>query len=166
MRSPKSFEHTLTIAAAPATVFNAFFDPHALAVWWQAVRSVTTPVPLGVYAVEWRPSEWADDLLGPLGGVFHGTVIEVRGRAEFTVAECWWVPPSGDPIGPMSLHVTCAPAGNGCLLTVAQRGHEPSPRWDRYYELIARGWHSSLSALKRLAEAGAPPGSSAAEPRS
>lgn len=152
MRNPRAFEHTLTIAAPPAAVFQAFFDPHALASWWQAVRSVTTPVALGVYAVEWKTSEWADDRLGPLGGVFHGTVIDVRDGREFTVAECWWLPPSGDPIGPMSLHVSCAPAGEGCALTVQQRGHESSPRWDRYYELIARGWHSSLAALKRLAE--------------
>ena len=149
----KSFEHTLTIAAAPRVVFNAFFDPAALGAWWQAVRSVTTPVALGVYAVEWRTSEWADDRLGALGGVFHGTVIDVRDGREFTVAECWWLPPSGDPLGPMSLRVTCAPVEGGCALTVQQRGHEPSPRWDRYYELIARGWHSSLSALKRWAEA-------------
>ena len=149
----KSFEHTLTIAAPPAAVFDAFFDPDALAAWWQAVRSVTTPVALGVYAVEWKTSEWADDRLGALGGVFHGTVIDVRDGREFTVAECWWLPPSGDPLGPMSLHVTCAASDDGCLLTVRQRGHEPSPRWDRYYELIARGWHSSLAALKRRLEA-------------
>ena len=149
----KSFEHSLTIAAPPAVVFNAFFDPAALAVWWQSVRSVTTPVALGVYAVEWKTSEWADDRLGSLGGVFHGTVIDVREGREFTVAECWWLPPSGDPLGPMSLRVTCLPAEGGCTLTVQQRGHEPSPRWDRYYELIARGWHSSLAALKRWAEA-------------
>lgn len=152
MKNPTSFEHTLSIAAPPAAVFQAFFNPRALAIWWQAARSVTTPVALGVYAVEWKTSEWADDRLGPLGGVFHGTVIDVREGREFTVAECWWLPPSGDPIGPMSLHVICEAAGGGCTLTVRQRGHEPSPRWDRYYELMARGWHSSLWALKRLAE--------------
>jgi hypothetical protein len=72
------------------------------------------------------------------------------------VAECWWVPPSGDPIGPMSLHVSCAAAGEGCALTVEQRGHESSRRWDRYYELTTRGWQGSLLALKRLLEAPAP----------
>lgn len=152
MRNPRSFEHSLTVAAPPGAVFDAFFDPRALQLWWQAARSVTTPVPLGVYAIEWKTSEWVDDRLGPLGGVFHGTVIEVRAGREFTLAECWWLPPGGDPVGPMSLHVTCAPSGDGCVLTVQQRGHEPSPRWDRYYELIARGWHGSLAALKRLVE--------------
>ena len=152
MKNPKSFEHTLTIAASPDAVFRAFFDPQALSVWWQALRSVTTPVPLGVYAIEWKTSEWIDDKLGALGGVFHGTVIDVREGREFTVAECWWLPPGSDPIGPMSLHVVCAPDGDGCAVTVHQRGHEPSPRWDRYYDLIARGWHSSLASLKRLLE--------------
>ncbi|MDQ3068539.1 MAG: SRPBCC domain-containing protein [Acidobacteriota bacterium] len=152
MRSPRSFEHTLDIAAAPAAVFNCFFDPAALAQWWHAVRSVTTPVPLGVFAIEWRPSDWVEDQLGALGGVFHGTVIDVRAGREFTVAECWWVPPSGDPIGPMSLHVSCAAQGTGCRLTVRQKGHEPSARWDRYYDVVTRGWHASLSALKRHVE--------------
>lgn len=152
MRQQKSFEHTIAIAAPAETVFAAFFDAGMLATWWSALRSVTTPVPLGVFAVEWRTSEWVDDRLGPLGGVFHGTVVDVRAGREFTVAECWWLPPTGDPIGPMSLHVSCKPDREGCLLTVAQRGHEPSPRWDRYYELIGRGWHTSLAALKRLVE--------------
>jgi uncharacterized protein YndB with AHSA1/START domain len=152
MRGARSFEHALTIAAPPADVFAAFFDPAALEVWWQATRSITTPVPLGVYAVEWPASEWADELLGPLGGVFHGTVVDVRDGRSFTVAECWWIPPAGDPLGPMSLQIDCARAGEGCRLSVSQRGHEPSPRWDRYYELIARGWHASLESLKRLVE--------------
>ena len=47
------FEQHLVIAADPRVVFNCFFSPDALRAWWQAVRSVTTPVPLGVYAIEW-----------------------------------------------------------------------------------------------------------------
>jgi uncharacterized protein YndB with AHSA1/START domain len=39
------FEHTLSIAAAPEKVYDAFFSPDALTIWWQAVRSVTTAVP-------------------------------------------------------------------------------------------------------------------------
>jgi uncharacterized protein YndB with AHSA1/START domain len=41
----------LLIAAATTRVMLAFFDPDALAVWWKAARSVTTPRPLGVYDV-------------------------------------------------------------------------------------------------------------------
>ena len=48
------FEGSLLISAAPTRILAAFFDPHALATWWQTVRSVTTPRPFGVYAVEWE----------------------------------------------------------------------------------------------------------------
>jgi len=146
------FEQSLTIAAPPAVVYNCFFTPEALRVWWQVIRSVTTPVPLGVYAIEWATTPYRDDVLGLLGGVFHGTVIEVRPGREFLVAEAYWIPPEGPPLGPMALFVECLPEGDGCRLHVRQDGYEPSPRWRRYYAIVTRGWQISLAALKRYAE--------------
>lgn len=146
------FEQSLYIAAKPAEVFALFFDHTALKAWWQAVRTVVTPVPFGVYAVEWAQTPYRDDLLGPLGGVFHGTVVDVRPGQQFLVADCWWVPPEGDPLGPMALHVSCQHEGDGCRLTVRQDGYDPSPRWRRYYAVVSRGWQLSLTALRRHAE--------------
>jgi uncharacterized protein YndB with AHSA1/START domain len=131
----------------------AFFDPQALAVWWQAVRSVTIARPFGVYAIEWAPTEFRDDLLGHLGGVFHGTVVDVKPGRSFFVADAWWLPPEGEPVGPMGLEVTCTMDGPACRLRVEQHGYEESARWRRYYEVIGAGWHSSLAALKRHLEA-------------
>ena len=147
------FEQSLVIAAAPAAVLECFFAAEALRAWWQAVRSVTTPVPLGVYAIEWATTPYRDDLLGPLGGVFHGTVIEFKPGHQFLVAEAFWIPPEGAPLGPMALHVTVHAEGAGCKLHVRQDGYEPSPRWRRYYAVVSRGWQISLTALKRYAEA-------------
>jgi uncharacterized protein YndB with AHSA1/START domain len=146
------FEQYLVIAAPPETVFACFFKPDALRAWWQAVRSVTTPVPLGVYAIEWAPTPYRDDVLGALGGVFYGTVIDVQGKHAFFVANAYWVPPQGEPIGPMGLEITCNPDPAGCRLHVRQVGYEPAPRWKRYYAVVARGWQVSLIALKRYAE--------------
>jgi uncharacterized protein YndB with AHSA1/START domain len=146
------FEQHLAIAAPPAVVFDCFFAPDALHVWWQAVRSVTTAVPFGVYAVEWATTPYRDDLLGPLGGVFHGTVVDVQRGHRFLVADAWWVPPEGQPVGPMALEITCIPDEGGCRLHVRQDGYEPSPRWRRYYAVVSRGWQISLTALKRYAE--------------
>src|SRR5689334_9536943 len=92
------FEQNLVIGAPPAVVFDCFFRPDAVRAWWQAVRSVTTPVPFGVYAIEWAPTPFRDDVLGTLGGVFHGTVVEVRIGQQFMVADAYWVPPQGEPI--------------------------------------------------------------------
>jgi hypothetical protein len=110
-------------------------------------------VPFGVYAVEWSTTPYRDDVLGPLGGVFHGTVVDVRRGEQFLVAEAYWVPPEGQPLGPMALHVACEPDPGGCKLHVRQDGCEPSPRWRRYYAVVSRGWQVSLIALKRYAEA-------------
>jgi uncharacterized protein YndB with AHSA1/START domain len=146
------FEQSLSIAAPPQKVYDCFFSPDALLTWWQAVRSVTTPVPFGVYAIQWSTTAYRDDLLGPLGGVFHGTVVDARRGYQFLVADCWWVPPEGDPIGPMALQITCQAEPGGCKLTVRQDGYAPSPRWRRYYAIVSRGWQISLTALKRYAE--------------
>jgi uncharacterized protein YndB with AHSA1/START domain len=146
------FEQNLVIAAPPETVFDCFFASDALRAWWQAVRSVTTPVVFGVYAIEWATTPYRDDLLGPLGGVFHGTIVDVRPGDQFLVADAWWVPPEGPALGPMALQITCKPEGTGCKLHVRQDGCEPSARWRRYYAVVSRGWQISLTALKRYAE--------------
>jgi uncharacterized protein YndB with AHSA1/START domain len=146
------FEHALLVSAAPTRVLSAFFDPHALAVWWQVSRSVTTPRPMGVYAVEWPPTADADEVLGRLGGVFCGRVMEYQPGREMFIADAWWLPPDGDPIGPMALEVTCRMSGPACRLQVKQTGFEDTARWRRYYTVIAGGWRSSLASLKEYVE--------------
>jgi uncharacterized protein YndB with AHSA1/START domain len=146
------FEYTLLVNAAPTRVLAAFFDPHALQLWWQVARSVTTPRPMGIYAVEWPPTSDADEVLGRLGGVFCGRVMEFKPGRELFVADAWWLPPDGDPIGPMALTVTCGMSGPVCRLEVKQTGFEDTPRWRRYYAVIASGWRSSLAALKDYLE--------------
>ena len=143
-----SVEHTVLITAAPARVLAAFFDPDALAAWWQTVRSVTTPRPLGVYAVEWEVTPFRDEVLGPLGGVFYGTVMEFRAGREFFVADVYWLPPQSEPIGPMALEVTCTIEGPATRVRVRQSGVEEDERWQRYYSIIGAGGETSLKALK------------------
>ena len=104
-----SFTSSIAIVAAPARVMWAFFNPVALAAWWQTSRSVTVPRVLGAYAIEWEPTEFSDEMLGRLGGTFHGTVMEYKPDREFFVAEAFWLPPDGNPIGPMALEVRCEP---------------------------------------------------------
>jgi hypothetical protein len=104
---PVGFDHTLIIAAPQSRVVAAFFVPVALAAWWDVLRSVTTPRALGAYAVEWEDSSTQDEILGPLGGVLHGTVMDFHPRRGFFIADLYWLPPRGEPIGPMAIDVTC-----------------------------------------------------------
>lgn len=147
-----AFDATLEIDAQPDHVFDAFFDPDALQAWWGVTGAVTTPRPLGIYAIAW-PTHGFDDLIGPLGGTFYGVVIDVRPGREFFLADAYWLPPEGDPIGPMALHVTCEPGPGGTRLRVQQSGCDDSPRWRRFYGVIDAGWTAALQGLRRHLEA-------------
>ena len=144
----------LEIAAPPGQILKAFFDADALGAWWQVAHAVTTPRTLGAYAIEWVPTDYRDDVLGRLGGVFRGTVVQFEPNRGFFVADAFWLPPDGDPIGPMALDVTCTPEPHRAAtrLHVAQTGFEESPRWRRYYEIVGVGWERALGSLKMLLE--------------
>ena len=147
---------TIVIRAAPGRIVKAFFDADALGAWWQVAHSVTTPRALGPYAIEWAPTDFRDDVLGRLGGVFRGTVMQFDAGHAFFVADCFWLPPDGDPIGPMALDVTCTMEGpdlaSGTRVHVRQTGFEESIRWRRYYEVIDHGWERALASLRSLLE--------------
>jgi len=152
MTKSPNLDVTATIHAPSGVILKAFFEADALGVWWQVEHSVTTPRTLGPYAVEWPATDFRDDTLGRLGGVFRGTVMQFDPQKGFFVADAWWLPPDGDPIGPMALEVSCRMSGPVCKLQVKQTGFEDTPRWRRYYAVIASGWRSSLAALKEHVE--------------
>lgn len=150
------FEQTIVVQAPPDRVLHAFFDPYDLAKWWQVVRSVTIPRPLGTYAVEWASTGYRDDQLGRLGGAFHGTVMDFTAGTDFFVADAFWSPPEGEPIGPMAFEVRCLPApGGATTLTVRQSAEDEGPRWRRYFEVVAAGWERALAELKQYLESAA-----------
>lgn len=145
-------DRSIVIAAPAGRVLKAFFDADALHAWWQVARAVTTPRALGPFVVEWAPTDFRDEVLGRLGGVFRGTVMQFDPSLGFFVADAFWLPPDGAPIGPMALEVTCTSAGNGTVLRVMQSGFEEGDRWRRYYEVIGNGWDRALASLKALLE--------------
>jgi uncharacterized protein YndB with AHSA1/START domain len=149
---PASFDCAIEIAAPPETVYSAFFSREALQEWWGVVTSITGPRPLGIYALEWASTAEADPLIGPWGGAFYGVVIDVRLGREFFLADAYWLPPEGDPIGPMAVHVTCDPTLTGTRLRFQQSGCDDNPRWRRFYRVIGRSWSAALTRLKDTLE--------------
>lgn len=141
---------TQLVQAPPARVMQAFFSDADLKNWWQVTRAFTVARPLGMYAVEWESTDFKDEVLGRLGGSFHGTIIDYRPNAALFIAEAYWQPPDGDPIGPMALEVHCRPHGNGrsTMLTVRQSGEGDGPRWERYFQIMSRGWEGALAEMK------------------
>jgi uncharacterized protein YndB with AHSA1/START domain len=148
-----SLDVSAVIAAPAGRVLKAFFDADALVAWWQVAHSVTAPRALGPYVIEWPPTDFRDEVLGRLGGVFRGTVVQFDQGRGFFVADAFWLPPDGDPIGPMALEVTVQSESSGSTrVRVTQRGFEESARWRRYYEVIGFGWERALASLKALLE--------------
>lgn len=144
-------------------MLRSFFDSQALTAWWQSVRSVTAPRVLGPYVVEWRPTDFRDEVLGRLGGILRGTVMHIDPNEGFFVADLYWLPPDGDPIGPMALNVTCVPAPwpysepptggeTATHVHIVQSGFDKSARWQRFYEVFGPGWERALATMKGLLE--------------
>jgi len=105
------------------------------------------------YAIEWPATDFRDEVLGRLGGVFRGTVVQFHPVEGFFVADAFWLPPDGEPIGPMALEVKVqAEPGGSTRVRVTQTGFEESARWRRYYEVIGLGWSRALVSLKSLLE--------------
>jgi uncharacterized protein YndB with AHSA1/START domain len=148
-------EVSAVIKAPPERILKAFFEPQALHAWWEVAHAVTTPRVLGPYAIAWETTEFRDAVLGRLGGVFRGTVMQFQADQGFFVADAFWLPPDGDPIGPMALEVSCTPAASCAGATevrVTQQGYEDGERWRRYYEVVGLGWRGALASLKSLLE--------------
>ena len=150
-------DEAVEINATPRIVLDAFFDAPMLAKWCRTVRSVTTPRMLGPYALEWPTTDDRDEVLGRLGGVLRGTVMQFEPTRGFFVADVFWLPPDSGPIGPMALDVTCtlcltADGRPATRVRVVQNGFEDSLRWRRYYEVGASEWRRALESLKILLE--------------
>jgi uncharacterized protein YndB with AHSA1/START domain len=153
MTPAPSLDVSAVITAPAGRVLRAFFDAGALNAWLQVTHSVTTPRVLGPFAIEWAPTDFCDETLGRLGGVFRGTIVQFQADEGFFVADAFWLPPDGEPIGPMALEVTLQAEGAGATrVRVTQTGFEESARWRRYYEVIGSGWSTALASLKSLLE--------------
>lgn len=157
MSARPDLDVSVVIKAPANRVLKAFFDADALGAWWHTAHSVTTPRTLGAYAIEWAPTDFQDDTLGRLGGTFRGTVMQFDPGRGFFVADAYWIPPDGDPIGPMALEVTCTAVvaddnEPATKVHVTQNGFEEGARWRRYYEVVGAGWERALHTLQMLLE--------------
>jgi uncharacterized protein YndB with AHSA1/START domain len=147
---------SLEIAAAASVVFAAFFDDVALESWLHTSRSIAVPRLLGPYVLEWPPSDERDDVLGRLGGIVRATVMAVEPYNHLFLADAFWLPPDGGPLGPLSVQITFTPAPNAAegrtLVRVLITGFDNGVRWQRYLGFARTQWQDGLTALKRLLE--------------
>jgi len=150
---PPSFSVSIAVEAPVARLSQAFFSHTDLAYWWEAERSVTVARATGPFAVTWPASDARDAVLGQLGGTLHGTVMDYFPNRMLFVADVYWQPPDGEPLGPMALEITWQSEGEAkARVTVRQSASDDGPRWQRYFALTREGWTQALATLKDYLE--------------
>jgi uncharacterized protein YndB with AHSA1/START domain len=146
---------TQEIVAPVEVVFAAFFESAALGAWHRTSRSIAVPRLLGPYVLEWPPSDDSDDILGRLGGIFRATVMQIEANDHVFLADAFWLPPDGGPLGPFAMQITFTQAAaqegaRSTVVRVVMTGFDDGPRWQRYLEHATVHWQMALSTLKSL----------------
>jgi uncharacterized protein YndB with AHSA1/START domain len=148
---------TLDITVPVELVFQAFFQAPALAAWHGTSRSIAIPRLLGPYVLEWPPSSERDEVLGRMGGVFRATVMHIEPNDHIFLADAFWLPPDGGPLGPLAVQITFTPTAtpdgaSSTLVRVVMTGFDDGVRWRRYLSLATTQWQKALGVLKMLLE--------------
>jgi len=156
-RTPPTLDVSIDIAAAPDAVFDSFFQERALAEWLGTSRSITLPRLIGPYVLEWPTTDERDDVLGRSGGVLRGSVMQIEPGSYVFLADVYWLPPDGPPLGPFGIQLTLVPAARedrprSTLVRVVISGFDQGARWKRYHGLAAAQWQRALRMLKTLLE--------------
>ena len=155
--TPLKLDVSLDITAPVDVVFHAFFDATALTGWHGTSRSIAVPRLLGPYVLEWPPSAERDEMLGRMGGVFRATVMHIEPNDHVFLADAFWLPPDGGPLGPLAVQITFTPTAttdgaHSTLVRVLMTGFDDGVRWKRYLGLATTQWQKALSILKLLLE--------------
>ncbi len=148
---------TLDINAPVELVFQAFFEAPALGAWHGTSRSIAIPRLLGPYVLEWPPSVERDEMLGRMGGVFRGTIMHIEPNDHIFLADAFWLPPDGGPLGPLAVQMTFTPKAGpdgtrSTVVRIVMTGFDDGVRWKRYLGLATTQWQKALGVLKMLLE--------------
>ena len=148
---------TLEMLAPVEKAFQAFFDSVARGEWLSTTRAIAVPRLLGPYVLEWPISTDRDEVLGRTGGVFRATVMHIEPNDHVFLADAFWLPPDGGPLGPLAVQITFTPKATpegrqSALVRVVMTGFDDGVRWRRYLGLATSQWQKALGDLKTLLE--------------
>jgi len=148
---------TLEMSSPVEPVFQAFFDSEVLGAWLATSRAIAVPRLLGPYVLEWPASNERDEVLGRTGGIFRATVMHIDPNDHVFLADAFWLPPDGGPLGPLAVQITFSPKAKpdgrpSTLVRVVMTGFDDGVRWKRYLGLTTSQWQNALGVLKMLLE--------------
>ena len=142
----KAVETTLHVATTPQKVLQAFLQLEAMQKWWGVERGLVEPREGGVWALAWERSEQGFKY------VITGRINSLQPSRQVVITEMLYFNPERPVLGPMSLTITAAPAGEGCDLTIRQDGYRDGPDWDWYYKVVSWAWPEVAKDIKSFLE--------------
>ena len=129
---------------------QAFFTDADLKSWWGVTRAFTVARPLGMYAIEWESTDFKDEVLGRLGGAFHGTIIDYRPNAR--------VLPRRSLLAAARRRSDRPDGARGALPPARQRPPDDAdgqaerrrrrPALGALLQIMGRGWEGALGEMK------------------
>ncbi|MCB0610795.1 MAG: SRPBCC domain-containing protein [Lewinellaceae bacterium] len=144
----KKVEVRTHIRATPEKVIRAFTDPRMLAAWWGVERALVEERPGGAYTLAWSISDKG------FGYVTTGIVAEYDPGRMIRIDRLVYLNPERSFLGPMSLTVEAASAGDLTEVYLCQDGYRSGGDWDWYYEAVRTAWPAVVQTLKSYLESG------------
>lgn len=136
---------SISIRASAADAFDAFTRVSDLLSWW-CEGALIGLRPGGNWAIGFT------DVRGRTEATVLGKIAELERGRRLVVADMSLEPGEGEPLEGLSMVLTFADAGKGCLVTVEQIVPDAGPAYERYREEVGSGWEASLEDLKRYLE--------------
>jgi len=136
---------SVSIRASAHDAFDAFTRVSDLLSWW-CEGALVGLRPGGNWAIGFT------DVRGRTEATVLGKIAEFERGRRLVVRDMSVEPGEGETLEGLSMVLTFAESGDGCLVTVEQIVPDTGPAYDRYRGNVGSGWEASLADLKKYLE--------------
>jgi uncharacterized protein YndB with AHSA1/START domain len=135
----------VSIEASVFDAFDAFTRVPDLLSWW-CEGALVGLRPGGNWAIGFT------DQRGRTEATVLGKIAEIEPGRRLVVERISVEPVAGEALEGLTIILTFAVRGEGCVVTVEQFVPDSGPAYERYREESGAGWEASLANLKRYLE--------------
>lgn len=136
---------SVSIRASALDAFDAFTRVSDLLSWW-CEGALVGLRPGGNWAVGFT------DARGRTEATVLGKIAEFERGRRLVIREISLEPGQGEALEGLSMVLTFADEGEGCLVTVEHAVPDSGPAYEQYRGQVGSGWEASFADLKKYLE--------------
>jgi uncharacterized protein YndB with AHSA1/START domain len=136
---------SVSIRASALDAFDAFTRVSDLLSWW-CEGALVGLRPGGNWAIGFT------DVRGRTEATVLGKIAEFERGRRLVVRDMSLEPGEGEALEGLSMVLTFADDGDGCVVTVEQTVPDAGPAYDLYRGQVGSGWEASLTDVKTYLE--------------